>query len=244
MSTRVGIVVPTYNEAATIAQALGRLHELDLDDMHVIVVDDGSPDGTAELAEKAAASWPENHGLTILRRAAKSGLGRAYVAGLTAALNAECDIVVQMDADLSHPAQAVPEMVQEINSGADVVIGSRYTAGGQLDADWPLRRRLLSRAANTYVSVLLRLGIADVTAGFVAWRAAALRNTALSTITSNGYAFQVEMKWRASKRGMTITEVPIVFAERAAGTSKMSMKVKVEGLLLPWKLLLSPNSRG
>jgi len=237
MSTRVGVVVPTYNEADTIAEALDRLHRLAIDDLLVIVVDDASPDGTADLADKAAASWPANHRLQVMRRPGKSGLGRAYVAGMTAALDAGCATIVQMDADLSHPADAIPEMIGKLAEGANVVIGSRYAPGGKLDADWPLSRRLLSRAANTYVTVLLRLGIADVTAGFVAWRADALRSIDLPTIDSNGYAFQVEMKWRARRHSMSIVEVPIVFSERAAGSSKMSLPVKVEGLLLPWKLL-------
>lgn len=245
MNVRVGVVVPTYNEASTIAVALDRLNGLPLDDLLVVVVDDGSPDGTADLAEKAVADWAAGRELTVLRRPAKAGLGRAYVAGMTAALEAGCEIVVQMDADLSHPADAVPRMIVQIDGGAQVVIGSRYALGGELDADWPLSRRLLSRAANVYVSVLLQLGIRDVTAGFVAWQADTLRQVNLSTVDSNGYAFQVEMKWRARKLGAHVTELPIVFSERSAGASKMTLAIKVEGLLLPWKLLFSrrPNSR-
>lgn len=172
MTERVGVVVPTYNEADNIAEALTRLAALPLE-------------------------------------------------------------------NLSHPADAIPRMLEAIISGAQVVIGSRYAPGGKLDADWPLRRLLLSRAANFYASVLLRLGLRDVTAGFVAWEADILHRVDLSTIDSNGYAFQVEMKWRARRLDATITEVPIVFSERTAGRSKMSLAVKVEGLLLPWKLLLS-----
>jgi dolichol-phosphate mannosyltransferase len=242
MSVRIGVVMPTYNEAGSIVEALNRLEVLPLEDLLVVVVDDGSPDGTADLAEKTAASWPAGRELTVLRRSAKTGLGRAYVAGMTAALDADCGIVVQMDADLSHPADVVPRMVEQIGTGAQVVIGSRYVTGGELDADWPVRRRLLSRAANLYVSVLLRLGLTDVTAGFVAWQADTLREVDLATIDSNGYAFQVEMKWRARKLGARIAEVPIVFSERAAGSSKMSLAVKIEGLLLPWKLLFRTST--
>ncbi|MFK0250218.1 polyprenol monophosphomannose synthase [Amycolatopsis azurea] len=243
MTKRVGVVVPTYQEAATIGEALNRLNDLPIDDLLVVVVDDGSPDGTADLAEKAAADWPPGcRELAILRRTEKSGLGRAYIAGITAALTAGCDLVIEMDADLSHPATAIPGMVEQAAAGVDVVIGSRYTTGGQLDADWPLSRRLLSRAANLYVSVLLRLRLHDVTAGFVAWSADTLRAIDVETIDSNGYAFQVEMKWRARKLGATIVEVPITFSERAAGASKMNRAVKIEGLKLPWRLLFTRRS--
>ncbi|MBE1580547.1 polyprenol monophosphomannose synthase [Amycolatopsis roodepoortensis] len=245
MNTRVGVVVPTYQEAATIGEALKRLHDLPIDDLLVVVVDDGSPDGTADFAEKAAADWPAGRReLTILRRTEKSGLGRAYIAGMAAALDAGCDLVIEMDADLSHPAAAIPGMVERAAEGADVVIGSRYTTGGQLDADWPLSRRLLSRAANFYVSVLLRLKLRDVTAGFVAWTAETLRAIDVDTINSNGYSFQVEMKWRARNLNATIVEVPITFSERAAGSSKMDLAVKIEGLKLPWRLLFTRRPRG
>jgi dolichol-phosphate mannosyltransferase len=239
MTARVGVVMPTYNEADNIAEALTRLSALPLADLLVVVVDDGSPDGTADLAEKSAAMWPAGRELRVLRRSAKTGLGRAYVAGMSGALEAGCGIVVQMDADLSHPVDTIPRMLEGIASGAQVVIGSRYAPGGELDADWPLRRQLLSHAANFYVSVLLRLSLSDVTAGFVAWQADTLRRVDLSTIDSNGYAFQVEMKWRARRLGATFIEVPIAFSERTAGQSKMSLAVKVEGLLLPWKLLFT-----
>ncbi|MCP2261524.1 dolichol-phosphate mannosyltransferase [Streptoalloteichus tenebrarius] len=236
---RVGVVLPTYDEAETIAEALRRLAELDLPDLCVVVVDDGSPDGTADLAEQAAADWREGRLLHVVRRTSKDGLGRAYVAGMRTALELGCAAVVQMDADLSHPADAVPRMIAALADGADVVVGSRYAEGGELDADWPWSRRLLSRAANTYVSVLLRMGVRDATAGFVAWRAEVLERMDLSTIRSNGYAFQVETKWRARQLGAELREVPITFSERAAGSSKMSLQVKLEGLAMPWRLLLS-----
>ena len=236
---RVGVVVPTYNEAATIGEALRRLAGLPLPDLVVVVVDDGSPDGTADLAEQAAADWPAGRQVHVVRRTTKDGLGRAYVVGMQAAVDLGCDIVVQMDADLSHPTEAVPRMVAAVEAGADVVIGSRYADDGELDADWPWQRRLLSRGANLYVSVLLGLGLKDATAGFVAWRANTLGKIDLSTIRSNGYAFQVEMKWRARHLDTQIREIPIVFSERAAGSSKMSLQVKLEGLALPWRLLLS-----
>lgn len=236
-------MVPTYNEAATIGEALRRLAELPLPDLVVVVVDDGSPDGTADLAEQAGADWPDGRRVHVVRRTSKDGLGRAYVVGMQTALDLGCDIVVQMDADLSHPAEAVPRMVATLDAGAEVVIGSRYAEGGELDADWPWPRRLLSRGANLYVSVLLGLGLKDATAGFVAWRADTLGKVDLSTIRSNGYAFQVEMKWRARHLDARIREIPIVFSERAAGSSKMSMQVKLEGLALPWRLLLSKRRR-
>lgn len=232
---KVVIVVPTYNERENLPVLAGLLEALAVPDLHLLVVDDNSPDGTGEVADKLAAERPGSVG--VLHRTVKDGLGRAYVAGMTRALEEGADVVVQMDADLSHPASAIPAMLETLRStDAAVVLGSRYTAGGQVAAQWPWHRKALSAWANFYVNAILRLRVKDATAGFKAWHAEALRAIDLPSIDSNGYSFQVEMNYRTVSRGMKILEVPIRFEERVKGASKMSFAVQVESALAPWKL--------
>lgn len=235
-SPKTVVVVPTYNERENLPVLVGLLAQLPVPDLHVLVVDDQSPDGTGEVADKLAA---ESGGtIRVLHRTEKKGLGRAYVAGMTEALAQGADIVVQMDADLSHPTSAIPAMIEQLAQGADVVLGSRYVPGGRTAAEWAWYRKLLSAWANFYVNTLLRLGVKDATAGFKAWKAQTLRAIDLPSVQSNGYSFQVEMNHRTVRRGMRIAEVPITFEERVEGTSKMSLKVQLESALVPWKLLL------
>jgi len=230
------VVVPTYNERENLPVLVGLLDELRLPNLHVLVVDDSSPDGTGELADKLAAEQPERIG--VLHRTEKDGLGRAYIAGMTRALDEGADVVIQMDADLSHPASVIPQMLETLEStGAAVVLGSRYVPGGSTAAEWPWHRKALSAWANFYVNTLLRLRVKDATAGFKAWSAEGLRAIDLPSVHSNGYSFQVEMNYRTVKRGMTIREVPIRFEERVKGASKMSLGVQVESALAPWRLL-------
>ncbi len=231
-SPLVYVVVPTYNERDNIVELIRRLSALGVPRLNVLVVDDGSPDGTGQVVEEIGASDTSVH---VLHRAVKDGLGRAYVAGMMAALEAGADVVIQMDADLSHPTEVIPTMLERLRT-ADVVVGSRYVEGGSVAADWPWHRRLLSWGANVYVEAILRLGIKDSTAGFKAWRADALRTIHLPSIHSNGYAFQVEMGYRASLSGLRTVETPIRFVERADGTSKMSLKVQLESAVMPWHL--------
>jgi dolichol-phosphate mannosyltransferase len=173
----------------------------------------------------------------VLHRTTKDGLGRAYVAGMSRALAEDADIVVQMDADLSHPYEAIPTMIHELTTtDAAVVLGSRYVPGGAVAGDWPWRRRALSAWANFYVDTILHLRVKDATAGFKAWHADTLRAIDVGSVQSNGYAFQVEMNYRTVKRGMRIAEVPIRFEQRSGGVSKMSLGVQVESALIPWKL--------
>ncbi len=173
----------------------------------------------------------------MLHRTTKDGLGRAYIAGISRALDEGADIVIQMDADLSHPASTIPVMVEKLaTSDAAVVIGSRYVEGGAVAGEWGLHRKMLSAWANFYVNTILRLGVKDVTAGFKAWRAETLRGIDVGSIASNGYAFQVEMNYRTVRQGGKIAEVPIRFEERADGVSKMSLGVQVESALMPWRL--------
>ncbi|MEW1908029.1 polyprenol monophosphomannose synthase [Kitasatospora sp. NPDC085895] len=232
------VVVPTYNERENLPVIVGLLADLGMPDLHVLVVDDNSPDGTGEVADKLAAGSPDTVG--VLHRTDKDGLGRAYVAGMSRALDEGADVVVQMDADLSHPVAVLPVMVETLLSGdAAVVLGSRYVPGGSTAAEWPWHRKALSAWANFYVNAILRLNVKDATAGFKAWKADTLRAIDLQSVHSNGYSFQVEMNHRTVRRGLRIAEVPIRFEERVKGASKMSFGVQVESALAPWKLLFA-----
>ncbi|MFG3054794.1 polyprenol monophosphomannose synthase [Kitasatospora sp. NPDC048239] len=235
-SPKVVVVVPTYNERENLPTLAALLADLKLPNLHLLVVDDNSPDGTGEVADKLAVESPGTVG--VLHRTEKDGLGRAYIAGMTRALEEGADVVIQMDADLSHPASVVPVMIETLLEGdTAVVLGSRYVPGGSTAAEWPWHRKALSAWANFYVNTILSLGVKDATAGFKAWRADTLRAIDLPSVNSNGYSFQVEMNYRAVKRGHTIREVPIRFEERIKGASKMSLGVQVESALAPWKLL-------
>lgn len=234
---RVTVVVPTYNERDNLPVAVERLTALPVPDLQVLVVDDNSPDGTGEVADKLAVDLPNV--VSVLHRTEKDGLGRAYIAGITRALDEGADVVIQMDADLSHPAEVIPAMLEQLGRpGIGVVLGSRYVPGGSTAAEWKWYRKALSAWANFYVNAILRLGIKDATAGFKAWHADTLRAIDIESIRSNGYSFQVEMNYRTKKQGVGIAEVPIRFEERTLGASKMSLSVQLESALMPWKLLL------
>ncbi|MGW4893665.1 polyprenol monophosphomannose synthase [Kitasatospora sp. NPDC004240] len=234
-SPKVVVVVPTYNERENLPVLAGLLADLEVPNLHLLVVDDNSPDGTGEVADKLAADAPGTVG--VLHRTEKDGLGRAYVAGMTRALEEGADIVIQMDADLSHPSTVIPQMVETLSSGdAAVVLGSRYVPGGSTAEEWPWHRKALSAWANFYVDTILSLGVRDATAGFKAWQAQTLRDIDLPTVNSNGYSFQVELNYRVVKLGRRIVEVPIRFEERVKGASKMSLAVQMESALAPWKL--------
>ena len=236
-SEAVTVVMPTYNEADNLPTILAALFALPMPGLRVLVVDDSSPDGTGELAERLAAEEYGADRLSVLHRTTKDGLGRAYVAGIGHALEQGAAFVVQMDADLSHPPEAVPQMLGTLlSTQADVVIGSRYATGGELADNWSLHRKALSAWANLYVRVLLHMRIRDVTAGFKIWRRETLHAIDVAGVASNGYAFQVEMNYRTVKRGLKIVEVPIRFEERRDGASKMSLAVQLESALMPFKL--------
>lgn len=238
----ITVVVPTYNEKDNLPELVGQLLALPLPTLRILVVDDNSPDGTGELADKLAAETPGR--IEVLHRTAKDGLGRAYIAGMTQALNGGADIVIQMDADLSHPSAKIPEMVRMLQTtGAGVVLGSRYVAGGKTAEDWPWQRKALSAWANFYVNTILHLKVKDATAGFKAWKAATLKAIDLETIRSNGYSFQVEMNWRTVRAGFRMSEVPITFKERAEGVSKMSLKVQLESARTPWRLRFGRHTK-
>jgi dolichol-phosphate mannosyltransferase len=230
------VVLPTYNEAANLPVIAAELIGLPLPNLRILVADDNSPDGTGEIADRLAGKYGPDR-MTVVHRPGKQGLGRAYVDGMTRAVAAGAEFVVQMDSDLSHAPAYLPQMLGTLlSSQADVVIGSRYVAGASLASEWSWHRRALSGFANSYVRALLRLGIRDVTAGFKIWRSSALQTIDIASVRSNGYSFQIEMNYRSVRHGLKIVELPIHFAERREGESKMSLRVQLESALMPFQL--------
>ena len=218
------VVIPTYNERENLPPLLERLHAV-LPEAEVLVVDDGSPDGTAEIAETYGR---ERGRVSVLRRGSKQGLASAYVAGFELALSRGASRLVQLDADLSHAPEDVPRLLAV---EADLVIGSRYVPGGGT-VNWPLHRRALSRFGSFYARLCLGLSYRDLTGGFKAWRRQTLAAALAEPVESDGYAFQVELSWRAHRAGATIVEVPIVFTERVAGVSKIDRSIALEAAWL------------
>jgi dolichol-phosphate mannosyltransferase len=219
---RVVIVMPTYNERQNLEIIAGRIREA-VPDADLLVVDDNSPDGTGDLADKLAEADPR---VQVLHRTEKAGLGRAYVAGFTKALAEGYDLIVEMDADGSHRPEDLPRLLAA-EAGADAVIGSRYVPGGTV-VNWPASRQVLSKGANLYTRLMLGVRVKDATGGFRVYRAATLRRIGLDGIQSAGYCFQVDMTLRVLQAGLRITEVPITFVERERGASKMSRSVILE----------------
>lgn len=220
------VIVPTYNERDSISEAVSRLFAATGDSVDLLVVDDGSPDGTAEVVRALAVG---RSGIHLLERQTKAGLGDAYVAGFRWALARDYRAVVEMDADLSHDPAAVPRLLAAL-AEADLVIGSRYIPGGRIE-NWGAFRRYLSRLGNIYAGFWLRLGVRDLTSGFRAFRRTALESLDLRAVATHGYAFQIEMARRVHQAGGRITETPITFVERATGRSKMSNRIVLEALL-------------
>jgi len=226
---RALVVVPTYNEIATLERVVrGALAAAG--DLDVLVVDDGSPDGTGDLADRLAA---ESARVQVLHRAGKSGLGSAYKQGFAWGLDRGYDVLCEMDADLSHDPADLARLLAALD-GADLAIGSRYVPGGGV-VDWPLHRRMLSRAGNLYFRVCTRLPVADATAGFRAYRRPVIEEVGLASLRAEGYAFQLEMALRTWRLGFVIAEVPITFVERSEGASKISRTIVIEAL---WRAVL------
>jgi dolichol-phosphate mannosyltransferase len=222
------VIIPTYQEAENIADVLGRVRAA-VPDAHVLVVDDGSPDGTADLAEAAGAELGQ---IDVLRRASKSGLGPSYRAGFAWGLERDHTVLLEMDADLSHDPAMLPALIAAAADGdADLAIGSRYIPGGAVPG-WPASRRLLSQWGNRYVGTMLHMPVRDATAGFRAYTASILEKVGLDQIRADGYGFQTEMAYEVSKAGGTITEIPIVFRDRVRGDSKMHPDIVLEALWL------------
>lgn len=220
-------VVPTFQEAGNISVVLHRIRDA-APGVDVLVVDDGSPDGTAGLAEAVGL---ERGRIEVLQRGEKRGLRPAYQAGFNWGLERGYDVLVCMDADLSHDPSALPALLHPVEEGADLVLGSRYVPGGSIP-DWPFRRRALSRWGNRYATTALGLGVQDATSGYRAYRASALREINFQRVRANGYGFQIELLYRLVGRGARIEEIPIAFVDRRAGESKISTAIVVEAFVL------------
>lgn len=232
MAERALVVVPTYNERENLPQIVPAILAQD-ERLDVLIVDDGSPDGTGEIADRMAAENPRIH---VLHRTAKEGLGRAYLAGFAWALARDYVYIFEMDADFSHDPKYLKDFLAKVQ-GADLVLGSRYATGVNV-INWPMSRLLLSWFANKYVRWITRLPLTDATGGFKCFRRSTLEAIPLEQVRSNGYAFQIEMSYRAWQKGKILAEVPIVFVDRVEGQSKMNKKIVREAVWMVWWLRL------
>jgi dolichol-phosphate mannosyltransferase len=225
------LILPTYNEAENLERlvrtALPRLAEA-APDHRILVVDDGSPDGTGEIADRLASEYPE---IEVMHRTAKEGLGRAYLAGFKHALDGGADLLLEMDSDFSHDPADIPRLIRAAE-GVDLVIGSRYVPGGGVE-NWPLRRRALSRGGSLYARLLLGVPVHDLTGGFKCFHRRTLEGIDYLNTHADGYGFQIELTYRAYKAGFSVKEIPIVFREREYGTSKMTARIALEAI---WKV--------
>jgi dolichol-phosphate mannosyltransferase len=225
------VVLPTYDEAENL-EGISAAILAALPGCHLLVVDDSSPDGTGEIADRLASAEPR---VSVKHRAGKEGLGKAYIDGFAVALESGASRIVQMDADWSHSPDYLPALVAPLDTGADLVIGSRYTAGGGV-RDWGLLRRVVSRGGSLFAKIVLRLGPNDLTGGFKAWRRTALEAVEWDRVHSGGYVFQIETTYLATRAGASVAEVPIVFKDREVGTSKMSKSIIGEALVVVLQL--------
>ncbi len=231
MPERALVIVPTYNEASNIPKLIPQILGQD-DRLEVLIVDDGSPDGTGKIAAQMAA---EDSRIHVMQREKKLGLGTAYVAGFRWALERDYEFVFEMDADFSHDPKHLPEFLAAI-ADADVVLGSRYLGGRVTVVNWPIGRLIMSYGANIYARLVTGVKLADATGGFRCYRRKVLETIDLDDIRSNGYAFQIEMSFRSSRKGFRIKEIPIVFVDRTDGTSKMSVAIAREAVWMVWRL--------
>ncbi len=245
--SKITVVLPTYNEAENLPLMVNALFALNIPNLHIIVVDDESPDGTGELAEDLARQFPGR--MLVIHRKEKNGLGPAYKDGFKRALIDGSDYIIQMDCDFSHSPQYLPQMIARIQDGYDMVLGSRYVRGGGVDTNWSWYRKLLSWFANRiYVKTLLHLPVNDVTGGFRIWRRDTLIGINLDRIASNGYVFQVELTYVTHRLGYRITEIPIYFPDRTLGQSKMDSRIAMEAAVRVWQMIprhhhLNPTQR-
>ncbi|HZO12327.1 MAG TPA: polyprenol monophosphomannose synthase [Polyangiaceae bacterium] len=229
--TRVLVVTPTYDERDNLEPFCDALFAA-LPSAHLLVIDDASPDGTGALAAELAS---RDERIRVSHRARKLGLGTAYVSGFLRALDDGYDVVVEMDADLSHDARALPDLLAALERGADVAVGSRNVPGGGI-VGWGPGRLLLSRGGSFYARSILGVAVRDMTTGFKAYTRSALEAIDVASLRSEGYAFQIETTYRALRRGLTVVEVPIVFTDRRAGRSKLDRSVVLEAVVAPWRL--------
>lgn len=230
---KITTVIPTYNEAENLPKLISALFELQMPDLNVLVVDDNSPDGTGQIAEDLGVKYEGR--VKVMHRAGKLGLGTAYIQGFQRAIEDGAEAIGQMDADFSHPPEKVLELAETIQS-CDVALGSRYVPGGKLDEQWPFWRKALSGFGNFYARTILGMSLRDVTGGFRLWRRETLLGMPLERVRSNGYVFQVEMAYVASKLGYKFKEIPIYFADRRWGESKMSFRIQIEAAVRVWQL--------
>jgi dolichol-phosphate mannosyltransferase len=229
---KIMVIVPTYNERQNVAELVPRVLDQD-PGIEMLVVDDGSPDGTGEYLDGIAA---KNRRVHVMHRPSKMGLGSAYVQGFRAALAAGAELIVQMDADFSHDPAVIPDLVAKARE-YDVVLGSRYITGANV-VNWPLRRLFLSYFANVYTHIVTGLPVRDSTGGFKCFRRRAIESLDLDAVRSDGYSFQIEINFRCWRKGFSIVEIPIVFVDRHSGTSKMSRRIVWEAMWLTWRLRL------
>lgn len=228
---RILVIIPTYDEAENLPRIVPRVLEQD-PRLEVLVVDDASPDGTGRIADRMAESEPRLH---VLHRKGKEGLGRAYLAGFRYGLDQGFDILFEMDADFSHPPDALPVLIERFEE-ADVVIGSRYVNGRVTVSNWPMSRLLISYFGSRYARGITGMPVRDGTGGFNGWTREVLETVGLDRVQSNGYAFQIELKFRAFRAGFRLVESPILFTERDTGESKMSKKIVREAVWRVWWL--------
>ena len=226
------IIIPTYNELENLPRLLPEVISKE-DGIHILIVDDNSPDGTAAFVED---QMKNNNRIHLLKRPSKQGLGTAYIAGFKFALKNGYDFVFEMDADFSHDPKEIPRFLDEIKN-SDVVLGSRYINGVNV-INWPMRRLLLSSFANLYTRFITGMPVHDATGGYKCFRRKVLEAINLEKVTSNGYAFQIEMSFKAWKKGFRVKEIPIIFVDRVKGKSKMSKKIVREAVTMVWKLRL------
>lgn len=231
MRRRVLIITPTYNERENLPTFVAQVFAV-APEAHILVIDDNSPDGTGPLADEIART---DERVRVMHRPGKMGLGSAYLAGFRRALDEGYDVVFEMDTDLSHDPKYIPEFLRAIDEGADIVIGSRNIPGGGVEG-WGPGRHIVSKGGSLYSRVILGLGVRDLTSGYKAFARRALEAIDLGAVKSNGYSFQIELTYRALRRGMRVREVPIVFVDRRAGQSKMSRKIFLEAVGMVWKL--------
>lgn len=233
MPERTLIVVPTYNERENVDEVVRQFLQ-PVESADLLFVDDNSPDGTGDRLDEIAAA---NNRVHVLHRPGKLGLGTAYLDGFAWALARDYDYILEMDADFSHDPKYLPDMVRLAREGADMVVGSRYVSGGGT-INWGLGRQFISRSGSLYARTILGVRVRDLTSGFACYRRATLERLDLDRIRSNGYSFQIEMKYRVLRAGMTVEELPIVFEDRRVGQSKMSRAIFMEALFMVWKLRL------